>query len=147
MGAPPPNLSWLLSHPSKLPNQSWATVFNRACHHSDDGHMCKMIRAIKHAEDVSKAYDHLPEFKVKQDMFLPAAIAAMDSGSERPMEWTRHFDFIRGAGYPEGWAHVPVLMVVLRRRNARTSLNSVLTFQRGHCSQRVFRPTFLLDHG
>ncbi len=63
---------------------------------------------MKHAEDVSKAYDHLPEFKVKQDMFLSAAIAAMDSGSERPMEWTRHFDFIRGAGYPEAWENVPL---------------------------------------
>lgn len=93
MGAAEPNFDWLLSHPSKLPNQTWATVFDRACYHEDDGHMCKMTRVMKHAEDVSKAYDHLPEFKVKQDMFLPAAIAAIDSGSRQPMEWTKHFDF------------------------------------------------------
>lgn len=108
MGAPEPNFDWLLSHPSKLPNQTWATVFDRACYHEDDGHMCKMIRVMKHAENVSKPFDHLPEFKVKQDMFLPAAIAAIDSGSKQPMEFTKHFDFIRGAGYPEAWEKVPL---------------------------------------
>ena len=108
MGAPEPNFDWLLSHPSKLPNQTWATVFERVCYHEDDGHMCKMIRVMRHAENVSKPYDHLPEFKVKQDMFLPAAIAAIDSGSRQPMEWTKHFDFIRGAGYPEAWENVPL---------------------------------------
>ena len=108
MGAPEPNFDWLLSHPSKLRNQTWATVFDRACYHEDDGHMCKMIRVMKHAEIVSKPYDHLPQFKVKQGMFLPAAIAAIDSGSKQPMEWTKHFDFLRGAGYPEAWGNVPL---------------------------------------
>ena len=108
MGAPEPRFDWLLSHPSKLPNQTWATVFERAGYHEDDGHMCKMIRVMKHAENVSKPYDHLPEFKVKQKMFLRAAIAAIDSGSKQPMEWTKHFDFIRGAGYPEAWEKVPL---------------------------------------
>ena len=70
--------------------------------------MCKMIRVMRHAENVCKAYDHLPQFKVKQGMFLPAAIAAIDSGSEQPMEWTKHFDFLRGAGYPEAWGKVPL---------------------------------------
>lgn len=70
--------------------------------------MCKMIRVMKHAQNVSKPYNHLPEFKVKQEMFLPAAIAAIDSGSHQPMEWTKHFDFIRGAGYPEAWEKVPL---------------------------------------
>ena len=108
MGAPEPKFDWLLSHPSKLPNQTWATIFDRACYHEDDGHMSKMIRVMKHAENVSKNYDHLPEFKVKQSMFLPAAIAAIDSGSRQPMEWTKHYDFIRGAGYPEAWENVPL---------------------------------------
>ena len=108
MGAPEPMFDWLLSHPSKLPNQNWATVFDRACYHEDDGHMSKLIRVMRHAENVSESYDHLPEFKVKQSMFLPAAIAAIDSGSKQPMEWTKHFDFIRGAGYPEAWENVPL---------------------------------------
>ena len=108
MGAPEPMFDRLLSHPSKLPNQNWATVFERACYHGDDGHMSKLIRVMRHAENVSKSYDHLLEFKVKQSMFLPAAIAAIDSGSKQPMEWTKHFDFIRGAGYPGAWENVPL---------------------------------------
>ncbi|KAL8699512.1 MAG: hypothetical protein Q9201_005963 [Fulgogasparrea decipioides] len=108
MGAPEPNFEWLLSHPSKLPNQTWDTLFDRACYHEDDGHMCKMIRVMKHAQNVSKPYNHLPEFKVKQEMFLPAAIAAIDSGSRQPMEWTKHFDFIRGAGGEEKTDGLPV---------------------------------------
>ena len=46
MGAPEPNFDWLLSHPSKLRNQTWATVFDRACYHEDDGHVAKMIRVM-----------------------------------------------------------------------------------------------------
>ena len=41
-------------------------------------------------------------------MFLPAAIAAIDSGSKQPMEWTKHFDLIRGVGYPEAWVNIPL---------------------------------------
>ena len=84
--------------------------------------MCKMIRVMRHAQDVSKDYEHLPEFRVKQCMFLPAAVAAIDSGSKRPMEWTKHFDFIRGAGYAEGWEGVP-----LRSERAGDSVSEGLT--------------------
>ena len=38
MGALEPNLGWLFLDPSELPNQIWATVFNRAGYHADDGH-------------------------------------------------------------------------------------------------------------
>ncbi|MCJ1479652.1 hypothetical protein MMC13_008338 [Lambiella insularis] len=117
MGCPEPNWSWLLSHPSKLPNQTWATVFDRACYHEDDGHLCKMIRVFKHAENISKPYDHLPDFKVKQKMFLPAAIAAIDSSSKQPMEWTKHYDLIRGVGFAECWENIPL-------RSARVSEKS-----------------------
>ena len=73
--------------------------------------MAKMIRCMRHAQIESRAYDYLPEFRVKQGMFLPAAVAAIDSGSKQPMEWTKHFDFIRGAGYPEAWERVPLRSV------------------------------------
>jgi len=120
MGAPEPDFDRLLSHPSRLPSQSWATVFDRACNHEDDGHMCKMIRAMKHAQTLSEPYDHLPEFKVKQHVFLPAAIAAIDSGSKQPMEWTKHFDFIRGAGYLEAWENVPLRSARVAEQSAPT---------------------------
>ncbi|KAJ5124900.1 uncharacterized protein N7515_008725 [Penicillium bovifimosum] len=106
-GCPEIRLDWLASHPSKLPNQGWDEVFERACYHEDDGHMCKMIRCFAHAQDTSRPYDHLPEFRVKQPLFLTAGIAAIDSASAQPMDGTKHFDFIRGAGFPEAWERFP----------------------------------------
>ncbi|PVH98595.1 hypothetical protein DM02DRAFT_643522 [Periconia macrospinosa] len=84
-GSPEIRLDWLASHPSKLRNQGWAEVFERATYHEDDGHMSKLIRGL----------------------FLTAAIAAIDSGSEKPMDGVKHFDFIRGAGFPEPWERFP----------------------------------------
>lgn len=107
MGTPQLRLDYLCSHRSRLPNQGWAEVFERACLHEDDGHMSKMIRSTKLAQDISKPYDHLPEFRVKQDMFLTAGIAMIDSGTSQPMTWTKHWDFIRGAGFPGAWEKFP----------------------------------------
>ncbi|KAF2811537.1 uncharacterized protein BDZ99DRAFT_559618 [Mytilinidion resinicola] len=106
-GSPEIRLDWLASHPSKLKNQGWPEVFERAAYHEDDGHMSKLIRGIAHAQKTSKPYDHLPEFRIKQSLFLTAAIAAIDSGSDRPMDVVTHFDFIRGAGFPEPWERFP----------------------------------------
>lgn len=108
MGCPNPRMDWLLSQKPKLPVSNWAILFQRACIHEDDGHMSKLVRAIAHAEKVSKPFDHLPEFKMKQNMFLPAAAAALDSGSDRPMDGTIHFDLVRGAAWPEAWTNVPI---------------------------------------
>lgn len=108
MGAADLNLDWLVSHPPKLPNQGWPEIFERACYHEDDGHLCKLIRCTAWAQRVSEPYDHLPEFKVKQHMFLAAGNAMIDSGSKQPMDWTKHFDLIRGAGFPEPWEKVPL---------------------------------------
>jgi hypothetical protein len=108
MGCPRPNLDWVLSHPPREMKTGWAQVFERSCKHKDDGHMIKLVRAIKHAEEVSKPFDHLPEFHVKQHMFLPAAVAAVDSFSEVPMIGIAHFDLVRGAAYAGQWEKVPV---------------------------------------
>lgn len=78
---------------------NWARVFERTCKHHDDGHMAKLIRAVKPAGVVSKPVDHLPEFRVKQHMFLLAAVAAIDLSSDVPMIGIQHFDLVRGAGY------------------------------------------------
>lgn len=108
MGAPEPRLDYLCEHKSKRPSQGWPEVFDRACYHEDDGHMSKLIRSTKLAQEVSKQYDHLPEFRVKQHVFLTAGIAMIDSGSEQPMTWTKHWDFVRGAGWLDAWARFPV---------------------------------------
>lgn len=108
MGCPRPNIDWLLDHPPKVPDCGWDKIFERACLHEDDGHMIKLIRALKNGEEVSSKYDHLPEFMMKQDMFLKAANAAMDSASPKPMAYVQHFDIIRLAGFEEAWEKVPI---------------------------------------
>ena len=107
LGVPQLRLDYLCSHRSKLPNQGWSDVFQRATLHKDDGHMAKMIRSTKFAEEVSQKFDHRSEFRVKQHMFLIAAIAMIDSASAVPMDGTKHRDFIRGAGWGEAWRGFP----------------------------------------
>jgi hypothetical protein len=107
MGTPELNLEYLCAHQSKLPDQGWPEIFERATRHEDDGHMAKLIRSTKLAEEISRPYDHLPEFRVKQHMFLIAGTAMIDSGSSKPMEWTKHWDFIRGAGFADAWERFP----------------------------------------
>jgi hypothetical protein len=108
MGSPLPQIDHLMAHKPKVANSGWDEICARACLHEDDGHMIKLIRALKHGEAVSKPYDHLPEFRMKQNMFLVAANAAIDSGSEKPMAYIQHFDLIRLAGFPEAWENIPV---------------------------------------
>jgi len=102
-GCPKPNLPHLLSHKPKIEGCGWERIFERVCKHEDDGHMIKLIRALKNAETVSKPYENEEIFRFKQDMFLVAANAAVDSGSEKPMEYIKHFNLIRMAGLPEAW--------------------------------------------
>jgi hypothetical protein len=106
LGTPQLRLDYL-SHRSKLPDQTWETVFERTTHHADDGHMGKMIRTTRLAEELSKPYDHLPEFRVKNHMFLTAGIAMIDSASKEPMTGTKHHDFIRGAAWEAAWKKYP----------------------------------------
>jgi hypothetical protein len=69
--------------------------------------MAKMIRSTALCEQICKPYDHLPEFRVKQHMHLIAGIAMIDSASAEPMTNTKHWDFVRGAGWEEAWTRFP----------------------------------------
>lgn len=108
MGSPEPNIDWLLSQPPKEPGADWDRVLKRGCEHPDDGHMIKLIRVIRHAQEISAPYENDPDFRMKKHMFLPAAQAAIDSGSEKPMSGVLHFDFVRGCAFPEAWEKYPV---------------------------------------
>lgn len=108
VGAPRGNIDWLLAHPPKEPNCGWEGIFERACGHEDDGHMIKLIRALKNGEDVSRPYEGREEFRLKAGMFLQAAHAAIDSSSAQPMKYVQHFDIIRLVGFEEAWEKVPI---------------------------------------
>lgn len=107
LGVPELNIPYLMSHRSKLPDQKWSDIFARACLHEDDGHMAKMIRSTALCEKWCKKYDDRDEFRIKSDMCLLIATAMIDSGSERPMTLSKHWDFVRGAGWEAAWTRFP----------------------------------------
>ncbi|KAL9130125.1 MAG: hypothetical protein Q9217_001599 [Psora testacea] len=115
MGCPTPKIDWLMQQKPMVPSSadSWDEILKRACRHEDDGHMSKLVRCIAHTRVISEKYDHLPEFRMKQNMFLPAANAALDSvfnsNGGKPMEGILHFDFVRGCAWKEAWEKVPEL--------------------------------------
>ncbi|KAI0970333.1 hypothetical protein F4678DRAFT_136819 [Xylaria arbuscula] len=112
VGAPKPQLEHLMTgYKPKHIDAGWEKVFEWSLRHEDDGHMIKLVRALAHGEKVCKPYDHLPEFRFKQHMFLHAANAAMDSGSDKPMSYVRHFDLLRLVGFDEAWENVPKIEV------------------------------------
>ena len=108
MGCPTIRLDWLESHPPKFPNQTLAQLFERAVLHEDDGHYAKLIRCTANAMKISAPYDDLPEFRVKQHMFMPILNAMVDSGHPPAKMGTAQFHWcVRGAGFPEAWETTP----------------------------------------
>ena len=85
----------------------WDSLFEKVCRHADDGHMIKFIRALANGEKASKPYEGQEGFPMRQDMFLRAANAVLDNTSSRPMDYLRHYDIIRGVGFPQAWEGVP----------------------------------------
>ena len=61
----------------------------------DDGHACKLIRALAHGQEICKPYEDRPEFRVKQSDWLQMGHMAIDS--------TEHIDptWVRSAGFDE----------------------------------------------
>lgn len=93
-------------------NGSWQDAVERAIAFNDDGHGCKIIRALLHAEKVSKPYQGRPEFRMEGSDFEKAAVATVDSfpssevvraGFDQEEAWIRH------AGFEKAWEAVPSL--------------------------------------
>lgn len=106
-GCPAFDLPYTLAHVPKVQGGTWESIVKRSWVQPDDSHMCKAIRALANAQKISVPYDERPEFKLKQDMFLPLANAMIDCGSEHPMSGGNPLDWIRGPGFLEAWEKVP----------------------------------------
>ncbi|KAL9575878.1 MAG: hypothetical protein Q9212_007607, partial [Teloschistes hypoglaucus] len=49
----------------------WEGVFERVVGHEDDGHASKLVRALRHGEEICRPYNnHDPRFRIKGDMWL-----------------------------------------------------------------------------
>lgn len=59
------------SYKPKQPSKSdWDSVIERAVKLEDDGHSCKLVRALAHAEKVCAPYENQDSFRVKGNMWL-----------------------------------------------------------------------------
>ncbi|KAF2657847.1 hypothetical protein K491DRAFT_654172 [Lophiostoma macrostomum CBS 122681] len=89
------HLHEITSYPN---NASWGNIVARVKAYHDDGHACKLIRALANGERACKKYEHKEEFIIKGDMWRKLANMAIDSVEAGPPDYVRS----------QAWASVPL---------------------------------------
>ncbi|KAL6722152.1 hypothetical protein ACLMJK_001259 [Lecanora helva] len=96
--SPEPLIDEIVNYKPKRPADKWDDIFLRARKHEDDGHCCKLVRAIAHGEKLCEGYDaDDPRFRIKGDMWLQLGHMAIDSVEDSGNPW------VRSAGFPQAW--------------------------------------------
>ena len=106
--------------PVKAQQSSWDAIIERMMSHQDDGHGIKLVRALRHGQEICKPYDGQPSFKVRNGMwnrlgnmgkhrfsispygYVPfpeelTIFVAIDSVEDTGDTW------VRSAGFNEAW--------------------------------------------
>lgn len=68
--APEPLLDEIVNYRPKHPDGGWEDIFNRVLEHEDDGHASKLVRALRHGEEICQPYSDDPNFRIKNIMWL-----------------------------------------------------------------------------
>ena len=80
MYASPRPAPLLLEEITKYENDaSWKDIFARVKTYHDDGHACKIIRALASGERFCKRYEHKESFRIKGNMWRKLGNMAIDS--------------------------------------------------------------------
>ncbi|OHE98665.1 HypA protein [Colletotrichum orchidophilum] len=116
MGCPQLDLTHIRNYTPRKGPGGWIDAIERSLNYRDDGHGCKIIRALIHAQNVSCGFDDRPDFRMKKDDFAKAATALVESwlpndqvqraGHNTTEAW------IRFAGFDQAWDAVPDLLPV-----------------------------------
>ena len=72
-GSPTPLLEEITNYvPKGQPSSSseWSTIFERVNALDDDGHACKFIRTLAHAEQICAPWEGSETFRIKGDMWI-----------------------------------------------------------------------------
>jgi hypothetical protein len=77
-------------------------VIKRVNRVEDDGHACKLVRAIANAEAVCKGHEGKEGFRVKGDMWRKLGHMAVDSVEAGEPHW------VRSCGFEEAWEKIPL---------------------------------------
>lgn len=96
--SPKPLLDEIINYQPRIPADSWDAIFERVKNHSDDGHACKLVRALAHGERICAPFEDDPKFRIKKDMWLQLGHMAIDSVEDTGSTW------VRSAGFDEAWA-------------------------------------------
>ncbi|CAF9922935.1 MAG: hypothetical protein HETSPECPRED_005195 [Heterodermia speciosa] len=96
--SPKPLLDEIQNYKPVKPQQSsWDAVIERMISHEDDGHGIKLVRAIRHGQEICKPYDGKPSFRVRNGMWDKLGNIAIDSVENSGDTW------VRSAGFDEAW--------------------------------------------
>jgi hypothetical protein len=71
-------LKEITSYKSKE-DSSWEDIFKRVKAYHDDGHACKLVRALANGEQVCKKYEDKDWFLIKGDMWRKLGNMAIDN--------------------------------------------------------------------
>ncbi|KAJ5654860.1 hypothetical protein N7490_001863 [Penicillium lividum] len=111
--SPKLDLAHIRNYRSQKGDGTWDDTVKRAIAFKDDGHGCKIIRALIHAEKVTKPYQGRPEFRMRGTDFKQAGLAAVDSFLSDDVISRAGYDqveaWIRLAGFDQPWEKVPNL--------------------------------------
>lgn len=85
-------------------DMAWEALFAAVCREHDDGHVAKFVRAVKHGEEFSRAFEReepaaAAAFPVQGDMWLKIARMAFDTTKDVPMDQKWLF----GSGFDQAW--------------------------------------------
>lgn len=111
MGCPKLDLTPVLTYKPRGGFGGWKDVIDRSLTYKDDGHGCKIIRALIHAQQVTRHFGDRKEFRMKEMYFEKVATAVVDSWLPNDVVARAGHDqveaWIRFAGFDEVWDHVP----------------------------------------
>ena len=78
-----------ITHYKSKKDSSWDDIFRRVRSYHDDGHACKLGRALAHGERVCRQYEHKDGFIIKGDMWRKLGNMAIDSVEAGSPEYVR----------------------------------------------------------
>jgi hypothetical protein len=78
------------------------SIIKRANKVEDDGHACKLVRAIANAEAVCKGYEEKEGFRIEGNMWRKLGHMAVDSVEAGEPHW------VRSCGFKEAWEKIPL---------------------------------------
>ena len=114
-GSPKLDLGVIRSFKPQQGPGGWDDAIKRSIDYNDDGHGCKMVRAILYAAKVSRPFEGQPGFRMAGLDYERAATAVVESflpndqvgraGPDQKEAW------VRMAGLSRAWEKVPNLSV------------------------------------